>query len=204
MDKNKIYNFDFEKHCNKNEFLKAFEKSTPRLATGINISNIDSNFNSGDFIFTIKKISGVEFKLPFYNGEWNINDFWKFLETLCHTKKPIILNMFHSGINYIIYSEPLGQDVRFILMDTEKLASKLKTSTFMKYNFSDSTINLDILIRKRILIKTFYNALFEIFKNYENIALFEPPLVTFSFWIKDSEIIKKFIRGKKYKEVISC
>ncbi len=193
------YTYLLSKDCLEEEYLDALNCTKPKNIKEIKIENITFDFDLGEFVFYIKT-KDTEFKISFYKGTESINDFWRFLEQLTDTKETLVLNIFHNGVEVIIYCCPVGKfNIRFVVMNTRELHKKVLSEKILRYSLSESEINIDVIINKRNFIKMFYQKLYLLFKNYENIAYFEPPIIDFDFWIKDSKKIKDYLSIKRKK-----
>ncbi len=178
------------------EFKCLLKKSIPKRTDKFEISNFTYDFNLGEFTFFIKN-NEYEFKIPIPNGSTNLNDFWRFLETLAYTEEAIILNIFNKGREFIIYTEPLEKrKIRFCVMNTVELYEKERAGKILGYSFAECAVDMDIIIKKKEVLKNFYVCLRKTFLFYNSIAYFEPPVINYDFWIKDSKKIKEYLKIK--------
>ena len=139
------------------------------------------------------------FTIPFHNSKYTINDFWLLLEQLIDSTEPLFLLLFYFERETILYFEPQKKDIRFCVIDSLELLKLKRENKFFRYLYKDMKINIDVLISKRKFIKQFYTLLFDLFNNYKDIAYFEPPLIDFDFWIKDSLKLKAYVKGRHFK-----
>ena len=128
--------------------------------------------------------------------DFNINDFWFLLEDLTKEEKPLIMQMFYFEKEVILYFEPKKQDLRFCMMNTFEIIKERSKNKFLKYSYKSSKMEVDIIYNKRKFIRKFYKALFELFDSYKDVAYFEPPIIDFEYWIKDSKIIRNYLHLK--------
>lgn len=198
-------NHSFYLALNHKDFEILLNKSIPNKVERLFLGKVDFNFNFGEFVFNIKNNEGEYFKLPFYYEEDNfvksydnINILWKFLEEIILKEEPLFLHLLRGGEERVIYVERVNKkEIRFMIANSIKLYNKERKGEILRYSFRDFDVDLDVIINKKELITQFYNRLYNLFKNYENIAYFEPPLIDFNFWIKDSNVIKEYLNIKR-------
>lgn len=186
----------FKNHPFEDEIKIAINKTNPTKIALLPVFTIDADFNYGDFIINFED-KNYNFKFPFYYSSQNINEFWKFLESSIISIEAHILHLYFASVEHFIYIEKINKyDLRFIIFDTRELIEKQRLGKIIKFSYADMNKNIDIIVNQKIFYKGFYLKLFNFFKSYENIAYFEPPVIDFDFWIKDSKIIKGFLAHK--------
>lgn len=195
---NKQENFLFKNCFQEDEIQIVLDNSHPLISSKFEIESYKTDFNRGDFSFFIRGKNKKIFEIPFHNTSYNINSFWEFLEILSTVNEAVIYHLFYKGEEIFIYANPLNKtDIRFTVMDTIELKRKEKEGEILKYSYSECFVDIDIIVSRKKVIREFYNKLFEIFKNYENIAYFEPPIIDFNFWVKDSDILRNYLKKRR-------
>ena len=194
MDKYGIYDYFFKNISSSDEYKVLLKRSSPVPVSKIVFTKRKFNFDYGEFGFYMLGNENKEFAISFFDSDYNINDLWKFLEAVVIENEALILPLSHLYVDTVLYTEPLGKnEIRFAVFNTKKLSKKLKEKTALHYSVLDFETDIDIKIKKKKFIKSFYFELSSLFKQYESIAYFEPPFKDFNKWIKDSEIIKDYI-----------
>ena len=184
--------FLLKNHIRENEIRIAIKNSVPIKKDKMPKIKIDGDFNYGKFVIQIQD-EKINYSFQINNETYNFNDFINFLEFVLTTNEDCILCLFCCGLEYIIYLKSLSiKSIRFIVLDANKADNKLQ-----KFSYANSETKTDIIIGKRAFYKEFYLAIRKMFVEYESIAYFEPPVINFDFWKKDSEIIKKFLKIEK-------
>ena len=192
-------NFLFENDFFTDEFEYVLNKSVPKRKEEFVISNFVYDFNYGEFTFYIKD-DDKEFKIPIPYGTTKLNDIWKFLETVVDSEKELLLNIFNKGREFIIYIKPLEkQNIRVCIMNTVELYEKERAGKILRYSFKECAVDMDIIIKKKTFLKEFYTTLRKTFIFYDPIAYFEPPVIDYEYWIKDSEKIREYLKIKRIK-----
>lgn len=186
--KNKLL---FENEPFYNEFLIPIKNSTPTKSDFLELK-FESDFDLGIFVLNIKD-KNFKHKITFTKNE--INNFWEMVEILTNSSEALFLRLFYLGFETMLYLKG-DEEIRFLILDTKNLDEKVKNKKLINYSYSQSEIKLDILINKKLFISLIYKKMYELFKNFENIAYFEPPLIDFNYWKKDSEIIRAFLKIK--------
>lgn len=182
------------------EISVVLRNSSPFPIKRLALGKIKADFDYGEFVLPVKNPLGKEFQIYFSNGKSSINDFWKFLETVVETTEPLIFPLFYKGFETFLYVETVDKNnIRFMAADTFDLCAKQKEGKILNYSYAQSKIRLDVIIKRKEFISAFYTILFKLFKNYENIAYFEPPYTDFDFWIKDSAKLSDYLNRKKQK-----
>ena len=184
-----MHKFLFKDDSREEELSIVLKKSSFYEIKNLTIEKIEPDFNLGHFVFYIRHDRKLIKTLI-----TDINDFWKFLEKTAISLEPVVFHTMYKSEEYFLYVEPSLKNFRFAVMDTVKLAKKQKEDSHFKYSYIDCKVNIDILIEKKKFIKSFYFAMVNMFKKQENIAFFEPAFIDFGFWIKDSEILKQYIK----------
>lgn len=193
MKKLNMEDFSYKKFSNYNEIELLLNTSKPLKVQKLNFIKADVDFNLGEFIFNFKNASSAPYSLSFIGDNLPLNSFWYLLEALTK-KEDLIFCYFYKNYEIILNIKKQGQDkIRYTFLDTKDLVIKVCENKIFKYSYADCTIREDIVMNKKDFIKDFYFILQNVFKNYNNIAYFEPPLINYNLWIKDSKIISKYL-----------
>lgn len=191
------YSFDCEKFLRFNEFEFLIETSAPRSANYFDLQRCSLNFDTGEFLFSFQNGKKENYLLPFIGDKSSLNKFWKFLEYIVSCDSKAIFPVLYKGYEVFIYVEPvLNKRIRVMVFDTYDAVKKEENNEIYKYTYTDSTVRDDVLIEKKKFIEQFYYLLKNIFDKENKIVDFEPPLMDYNFWIKESEIIKKYLKLK--------
>lgn len=170
------------------DFLIPIEKSKTNILSEFNITKVIPDFNCGEFKFFIN--SNIEIKFI----KNSMNDFWKFLEFVTLTYEPLFFKLFYNKFETFIYIEHINKkNLRLVILNTFDIEKENYEGKIFKYSYSKSKIILDIKVKKKDFIRIFYEKLTKMFKDYEIIAAFEPPIINFDYWVKNSEILEDFL-----------
>lgn len=193
--------FLFSESCYEKQIDLLLNSSVPKKVLYLDFIKVEKDFNLGNFIFYLKNEKGVEFQLPFIFlksvKKDSLNSLWNFLETLVDTKEAILLSLMYASVEYFIYVKPVDKIyIRFCIFNTLNLVKKQNAGKILNYSISEADIDLDVIIKRKSLIKDFYFQLKQIFKTSDCLTFFEKPVVDYNFWQKESEIIKEYIKRK--------
>lgn len=180
-------NFLFKEEFYQEDFCFLIKNSIPKQIKTFQI-DINGDFNLGNFVLEIK-FQEISYKIYLIKNE--INELWNFLEKTTNSNETLFLKLFNFKYETMLYIEP-NKKLRFILLNTAKADKNSKR----KFSYTNSEIKFDIIINKKTFLEIFYKKLYEFYKNNENIIFFEPPLINFDYWKKDSEIIRAFLKIK--------
>lgn len=193
MKKLNMEDFSYKNFSNYYEIELLLNTSNPLEIKKLNFIDARVDFNLGEFIFNFKSVNNNIYSLSFIGDNLPLNRFWYLLEALTK-KENLIFCYFYKNYEIILNIKKQGQDkIRYTFLDTKDLVIKVCENKIFKYSYADCTIREDILMNKKDFIKDFYFILQNVFKNYNNIAYFEPPLINYNLWIKDSKIISKYL-----------
>lgn len=193
MKKLNMEDFSYKNFSNYYEIELLLNTSNPLEIKKLNFIDARVDFNLGEFIFNFKSVNNNIYSLSFIGDNLPLNSFWYLLEALTK-KEDLIFCYFYKNYEIILNIKKQGQDkIRYTFLDTKDLVIKVCENKIFKYSYADCTIREDIVMNKKDFIKDFYFILQNVFKNYNNIAYFEPPLINYNLWIKDSKIISKYL-----------
>ncbi len=186
--------FNFFDFCHKKEFSLVLGRTKPVLVPKIDLCETEFNFDFGEFKFRVSGGENFSFIIPFYFKNNLTNKFLRFLEDLIDTTNPLIFYIFYKGKEYFIYTEPLNSaDIRFLVSDTGELYEKERGGKILHYSYAESKVEIDIRIKKKRLIKDFYEALLLTFSKYKNMHYFEKPFIEFENTEYSSSEIENYI-----------
>lgn len=187
--------FLFEKDPRYDELIMALNNSSPVYSSNLVFLKSGANLDLGEFRFLIKGFYKKEYEIIFHKTRTSINDFWRFLEVLAKGNNSLLFDMYYKGREvFIICSKFNKTDLRFSVLDTFELYKKEREGKILSYSYAECNIGLDLIINKRKFIKSFYKELYRLLKESASVVYFEPPLIDFNFWIKDSEILKSYVK----------
>ena len=183
------------------ELSAVIEKSSTRVEPRLKFKKPYTNFNLAEIVIYLMT-NGKDAIIPLCGGVKPLNNLWKFLECCVFAQSSLLYSILYKGQETILYFEPKPKNfIRFVVMDNETALLKEKKGEIFKHKYLDFEVKLDVALKKKQFITQFYNFLTKIFKNYENVAYFEPPLTGFDLWTKDSLIICEYLKKPKLKQV---
>ena len=189
--------FSCEKFLRFNEFDFLIRTSNSRNASFLYLIDSLIDFDLGEFTFKFKNGENKTYLIPFTGRNFLLNEFWKFLEFVILNNTKAIFPILYMGYEVFIYVEPISKkDIRVIVFDTYDAVNKEANSEIYKYTYADSTIRDDVLIEKKKFVEQFYFLFKNIFEKEDKIVDFEPPLIDYNIWIKDSCIVRKYLKLK--------
>lgn len=191
--KNNI-NFSYENFIYFGELKYFFKTSIPKRVEKLHFLDTFTDFNVGEFIFNLENSVNKKYIIPFIGPNLPLNNFFYFLEFVIISKTPSVFHTIYKNFEVILYVEPQNKtDIRFMVFDNSNIVSMYENKEVFNYSYADSSIMEDILINKKEFIKNFYFAYKNIFINYDAIACFEQPFIDYNLWIKESNIISKYL-----------
>lgn len=191
--------FDSSPYVKK--FFPVLGKSKPKRASKLVFEETLFDFDCGEFTLNLVNPKNKKFVIPFLGDDYPIIKFWKFLEEAATTDFPVIFSIEHDKVQTVVYIASLEESfARLIVLNTRELRKKVALKRISRCFLYKGEIDIDIVMKKAVLIRSFYDVMYSLFYDFAPNAYFEPLNKNLSGWIKSSEIIRKYLERVEYKK----
>lgn len=150
--------FDTEE---EKEIIDLIKNSNPNCNATLSFVEIKEK---AGWIYITVKTDDSEFSINHSSYISDTSCLIKFFEEIINLKEEIVLALDYEGSNPILYVAPIDNNIRFLFAHDYNL---FLNDDIDEYKISDYTIECDVVVNKKELLKNFYDIMYPFTINYD-------------------------------------